>query len=362
MATTPNYVLYGTIYGRRVPIESMDRVSYSSKVGKRVDLRKQNPHTFYLRKLVGATYGPLYRGTPSPEGVAFMHNACVEADWIGFEQIALAKFIGKLRKGSASMGVTLASWRQSRDMIVDRLTKVRNVLSKAEKKLSKDRKRRKELSMQGYREARASDVLEVEFGWRPLFEDLKACLTTVCQDGIPPSWVTGVHKFVHTRSWSQGTFYRMSARESGRVTVAANVEVSNPNLWLLNRMGLINPLTVIWDLVPWSFVVNMFLNVNAMINAVTQYVGLTIKNKSVTRSSSTIATRRLQLNDPQAALGEYLDEEYYYRFRTRTVGSLPTQRWSVKVPQFNWELALIAGSLLVQQASRITKLIFKTLS
>jgi len=350
MATTKTYTTYGNVLGFSIPVEYYNNTSTSSKVGKRVNLRQSNPHDFTMRKLTRAKKGGSWTITSAPDGVQYIAQPS-QAARDKAEQTALVKFNGKLRKGSASMGVTLASWKQSQDMILSRLGKLSNVLSGAERKIKKDKTLRRKLQRKS--EAKASDVLEVEFGWLPLFEDLKACLTTVCQDGIPDSWVSGRHRYVDTES-SVGSTQSISGVYSGMCTVAANVAVTNPNLWLLNRLGLINPGVVIWDLIPWSFVVNMFVNVNSMIASVTQHVGLSITGVSTTHSFTGLYTKRVWVvGQPQ----NYHETDRYYRRRWRTVGSLPQLKWMMKVPKLSWELCLIAGSLLVQQMSRITKLI-----
>jgi len=361
MATTKEYSNVGTlVFSPNKYIEDYRNVSTSNKVGKRVRLNKAAPHEFDHRKVIGQGYRGSYNGTPEMLSV---RAATVSADSSivdKAEQIALAKFQGKLRKGDASLGVSLASWAQSRDMIISRFGKLNPLLSKTEYELRERRKRRETLKrkIRNTAELRASDVLEVEFGWLPLIADVHAALNTVCQDGIPPSWVVGRHRYV-VPILQQSSTDRFSGAAAGLVTVAAAVNISNPNLWLLNRLGLINPATVIWDLIPWSFVVNMFVNVNAMISSVTNEVGLDISERSVTRTQSIVYTQERW----DSTLGPNLGPknagwcECTRKMKSRTVGSFPSTKWSVKVPNLNWELALIASSLAVQKLRAIDRFI-----
>jgi hypothetical protein len=141
------------------------------------------------------------------------------------------------------------------------------------------------------------------------------------------------------------------------VTVASTVQITNPNLWLLNRLGLINPGTVIWDLIPWSFVVNMFVNINAILESFTDTVGLDISNQSVTKSYSALATTRAYSSEANMKLGNYASWDTYHKNRTRTTGTIPAVKWAFRVPDLNWELALIATSLVVQKMNKITRLV-----
>lgn len=341
--------------------------SWNTKSGvHKIDLRSQNPHTFRYRKALisnpvsdgggfypdcpDANFPIVYiEGNPPPQ----------YPEWLNIEQAALSKFNGRLKHGSASLGVTLAEWRASREMIVSRLGSLDQVLKVAEKRLSKKKFLRKSLSPSSL----ANKVLEVEFGWMPLLQDIQACMGSVCKEAIPPSWCVGRHSGNVSRSlsdpgskpWTPPASDQIDA--TLKVTVAASVAITNPNVWLLNRLGLINPATVLWDIVPWSFVVNMFVNVNQIIESYTAYVGLKISNQSITRSSLAV---RNSTRGPTSSDYVYQGKSSSLtteKNRLRTTGAIPVRQLSVRVPELNWELALIASSLVVQRMSRITKLI-----
>jgi len=336
--------------------------STSNKVGKRVDLTKQAPcnlkHNVERKR---QNYGK-----PGSFGIdlggAGTHTADQLVSWTDIEQTALAKFNGKLRKGSASMGVTIATWSQANEMIINRLDQVATLFGRRVKQLEKMSPKRRP----HFEQARASNVLEYEFGWKPLYDDLHAAMYSVCQDGIPPSWVVGRQKTMVNKAttrtditsitWKTDAFFG-----SMWCSVAANVGISNPNVWLLNRLGLINPLGPLWDIIPWSFLVGAFVNVNAMINSLTNEVGLTVTNKSVTKGaiiSHSIGQFRNVVSGSDAGLHGQ-ETETLIKYRNRSVGSLPKVTWQVRVPDVSFETALILSSLVVQRASKISSLLRK---
>jgi hypothetical protein len=139
-----------------------------------------------------------------------------------------------------------------------------------------------------------------------------------------------------------------------RTSYSTKVTIDNPNLWLLNRMGLINPLTVAWDLVPWSFVVNMFVNVNSLLNSVTDTVGLNVTDMSITRTCKLIHDYSLA-DKPSGTDRRRSSINVYQKRRVLGVPLKPTVE--VKIPELNWELALIASSLVIQKFKRINKII-----
>jgi hypothetical protein len=248
-------------------------------------------------------------------------------------------------------------------MIVDRVTTATKVVDRAYSRLSRDKRALRRLRNDGRQ--RAADVaLEFEFGWAPLIGDIQSALTTVCQMAVPPQWVraAGKGEISDTRIQT-GAATNPKSRESwigkANVTVAACVLIDNPNLWLLNRLGLINPGTVAWDLVPWSFVVNMFANVNQLISSVTDECGLTITSRSTTRSALITYENFLYSTDlisgtPYPGPAWSVVED---RYKVREPGSFPSVQLMLKLPKVDWELAVIASSLLLQKAKRLSNLI-----
>jgi len=347
-------------------------------VTHRPDLRVQNEHGFINSRVTSWWQKPTQPpgfgleawDPPSATSTAHFPPGFT---FTSLDNQALARFNGKLRKGSASLGVSLASWKQSREMIVNRLTTATKVVDRAYSRLSKDKlnlqRLRRRARDTGNRNASGevtlpNAALEFEFGWAPLIGDIHAVLNTACQQAVPPQWVRAAGKGDLSASRSDtGAGANPKTREtwSGRanVTVAACVLIDNPNLWMLNRLGLINPATVAWDLVPWSFVVNMFANVNQLISSFTDEVGLTITNRSTTRSALITYEKLSYSTDlisgipyPGPGWGRVED-----RYKVRTPGSFPSVSLMLKLPEVNWELAVIASSLLLQKAKRLSRLL-----
>lgn len=316
----------------------------SSKVNGRLKLTV-HPHEFARSRIT--SYGSDFNG-----------NDCGGASpsdgfpWTASHSNEVyAKFVGKLRSGSASLGVSFASWQQTATMIVDRMEKIGDFFSL--KKVSKRKSRRRPKGSDRFkRKELAGTILEGEFGWVPLLQDIHAGLVTACgEKAIPSTWVHASSRFYWSRtddsSGSQPG--RMVYRSSqGRITYSAAVAVTNPNLWLLNRLGLINPLTVAWDLVPWSFVVNMFVNVNQVLSSLSDTAGLTLSDCSQTYSSrylreETCKWKANVLNNRRSNANVVTVR------KSRVVASLPRPTLALKAPNLDWNLCVIASSLVVQK-------------
>jgi hypothetical protein len=270
---------------------------------------------------------------------------------------AYARYRGKLYKGSASLGVTAGSWKQSRDMIISRTNHARRTVDSAIGRLERNPGALKRLKKE--REPLAGQVLEVEFGWRPLFADVHAALSTVCSNSIPSEYVTGRAKrpiFVQERTSDGSTRVFVEYAGFRSCSYSVKVAIENENLWLLNRLGLINPFAVGWDLIPWSFVVNMVTNMGQLVNSVTDEVGLTCSDQVITRSLKVLREHTITGVSPT---GKYYSNKAITNIalKQRSVGVPLRPKFSFKLPDLNWELAVIATSLLVQRVKVLNKLI-----
>ena len=132
----------------------------------------------------------------------------------------------------------------------------------------------------------AGYTLEGMFGWAPLWADYQSCLETL-SDPWPPSSRVSVKKTWRVRRDTDVSILGpdqivVAWDADGHETFTARVEVTNPNLWLANKVGLVNLPGVLWDIIPWSFLVNMFTNMGSVVNQMTDLAGVTLHGTSLT--------------------------------------------------------------------------------
>lgn len=124
--------------------------------------------------------------------------------------------------------------------------------------------------------------LEYWFGWSPTLSDMHNTALALATDpvlaqvravgssrvSLPP-----ITQVVDTDG-----HYRRVCTESGFVLIkqGCTVEVENYNLFLANRLGLINPATIAWELVPFSFVIDWFVKFGDCISGFTDLAGLRV--------------------------------------------------------------------------------------
>lgn len=141
------------------------------------------------------------------------------------------------------------------------------------------------------RKAASQNFLEWEYGVKPVISDLQASMQILLSDHGRRKCVGGSREHYTDLQNSRVTApnYEFQSRRvvKGFVQMTARSEViiSNPNVYLANQLGLID-LALPWKLIPFSFVVDWFVNVEQVISSVTDWYGLTLINPHTTEFRS----------------------------------------------------------------------------
>lgn len=208
---------------------------------------------------------------------------------------AYAKLLDKLGD-RASLGVNLVEYGQATQMIAKRATQlyrftrkvVRFDIPGAAKELGMKKPPRGAVKHTRGGTKNAGNLwLEYHFGWDPLIKDIFAATerlttprTSLGYYGSASQSVDRVYANLHETYVDPngaGTIIRNLDRfHKGKVRVRTGgfVRVSNPNLNLLTDLGLTNPAVLAWEVIPFSFVVDWFVNVSQVLNSYTDMLGL----------------------------------------------------------------------------------------
>lgn len=123
--------------------------------------------------------------------------------------------------------------------------------------------------------------LEFTFGWSPFIGDIYNAID-VLQTQFPTVPVrgsaTGTEVLANTSSWG----WRRNGVRKVQARLVADMVVTNPNLLLANQLGLLNPAAVVWDIIPFSFVVDWFLPVGKFIKTFNDQAGLSLLGQCTT--------------------------------------------------------------------------------
>lgn len=283
------------------------------------------------------------------------------------------KFKGRL-SDSASLGASLAELGESVTMITTRLVQLRNFASalrkgniaQASAALGLDGKKAKASPGKTV----AANWLEFHFGWSPMMGDIHDAINVLqspvssCHPGASSQGPVEVVWYqpesiyqAPTISLNCGSSYYAWHRfekftGSRRVSMRAEVRVTNPNLWLANQLGLINPLSVAWEVVPFSFVVDWFTNVGGFLNSATDFYGLTLDKASTTYVLKGFRERKNYSSCHYWNNGYVLSENNNYEINQishmiREPGISKPGLFVRPLKVWGWQRALTASSLLI---------------
>lgn len=328
-----------------------DKVSFSSpRVNKKLKLE---PQAFSLTKNYATCTQEYWQPpqgssgfTPSGANVTNLPTFPVS-----LEQRARSRFYSRMKQGSAALGMTFATMGQTRDMIKSKSDAMTQHTIEISRDIESARRRGKLVKRNT---GLANAWLEYFYGWNPFFQDIHDGLQVVSSLTPEASWVTG-RGFTPVKSsddrTSGGTRTITTFTGNQYCAYNARVQVTNPNLWMLNRLGLINPGTIFWDLVPWSFVVNMFVNANSLINSVSDEVGVNVDKANTTRTTKVTRVVFHRSTSGSASMTSVCD----MTSKNRVLGNLPVAVvW--KKPTLNWELAVTASALLLQRVNKVNSI------
>jgi hypothetical protein len=133
------------------------------------------------------------------------------------------------------------------------------------------------------KQAIAQGWLELQYGWRPLLQDIYGSLELVQQKQARniPSRVqkSASEEDAPARSDISNGLITYITSQKRRTVVKYVLYYSTPReiLHTLSEVGITNPALVAWELLPWSFVVDWFLPVGNYISSWDAVVGLTFE-------------------------------------------------------------------------------------
>nr|WEU70935.1 MAG: maturation protein [Hangzhou fiers-like virus 4] len=122
--------------------------------------------------------------------------------------------------------------------------------------------------------------LEYWFGWAPSLNDVYNAVNLL-QQPIPAQRFKARARFNQPQQLVTSGARQEGVFEYG-CSMRATVTVSNPNLWLANQLGLVNPASTAWELIPFSWLLGWWVNVGQVLSSLTDWFGLSVRDASTT--------------------------------------------------------------------------------
>lgn len=197
----------------------------------------------------------------------------------------------RLNEHGSSFGETIATFRQTTNMVTNRVLGIAELalaLRKGDfKKIGSIIKGDVPGSLKRIPASRrlADGWLELEFGWKPLVEDVYTGLdlyrNKLKKGDLANSRANCKSGGFGPKESSNEAMTRRILNNGANTSVKLYATVSNPTVATLNDMGVINPALIGWQLLPFSFVVDWFYPVSSTLAAMTASAGYDVERACV---------------------------------------------------------------------------------
>jgi hypothetical protein len=163
-------------------------------------------------------------------------------------------------------------------------------------------------------------------------------------------------------NYSESRARRLYAEETAkhRVDLYARIDPDSSGLRTLNQLGLLNPASLAWNLVPWSFVVDWFLPIGSVLEALSAPAGLKFVGGTKSTRSSGFGRIEYQVDSLWVGAGwsnvttvttGLMDYEYQ-GYRRTALADWPLPGFYVAADPFKGDRAFKALALGILQLKR----------
>lgn len=304
-----------------------------SRDGRRVNLPYEAVHSRITSLNVAllpnkAPYGPTPDSENSYGGASEWASVAMNDRFIAAQNAAYLKMVDKVVGARSALSTTLIEGRQALDMIYNRSTQMttafRNLARGRFRAFLQDLHIKKALPKHhGMRWNNPKDAsglwLEYHFGWSPLLADISTAVG-VLQD-TPLLWR---QRFRTVGNADFDMYYRQAGR-GPRVTASGPckvrclyqlvAEIKNPNYNLAKQLGFTNPGAIIWESVPFSWLIDWFYPVGNFLASANDFYGIHLDRAFSTRYYEAKTSHRMTTGPSSTFNLEYIRVK-------RTLGTL----------------------------------------
>ena len=260
------------------------------------------------------------------------------------------KLVDYATGGGSELGTSIAEGRESYGMLRTRTDKTVKALEAIPKKVATIRRAYKTLRRGNFKKflnilgvgpkrkhrskvrAKVNETsslwLEYSFGWKPMVTDIYKSVAIVCSPVDVPSrreYATSGVRFnnVETNAYATPDYQRqMSASGIVLVRQSTTMEIMDHNLVLMNKLGLLNPASIAWELVPFSFVADWLTGIGRVIASITDLAGI------FTKDSCNTTYWRMKISGAYGRIENKLIVGWNYYQTDRVLGlAYPTATW-----------------------------------
>jgi hypothetical protein len=314
------------------------------------------PAYWAYRNGSGPFNGPRWKSSYGPTAA---NLAAVEGE-------AVNEALQRMVNQKVNLAVAWGERAQTIDMIVDRMNKFRRMFDdlkhgRVPRGSSSYAKAFAKLARKGSKDL-AGAWLEFRYGWLPLLMDVYGAveaLDALQEQGAYMMTVKAGKTVVAERSVTTGTKYNgigpgacrhlYNTQREDFAKIRLDYRIDSDYAITMKILGLDNPSVVLWELMPWSFVIDWFISVGDFLQGFSADCGLTFVGGSKTVGSKIIQTAYSVYDSGSEITDPGLLEVGYLKYtRTAYTGTpLPSLHFTPDTQ--SWKHWLDALGLLRQQ-------------
>lgn len=208
---------------------------------------------------------------------------------------AVTKAMNKIADQKVNLGENLATLNMTYKMFASKVGLLRDALVSGYRNKSLRpflRESYDALRRRGVSRSIAESYLEYIYGLKPLMSDIYELVQTMKHGSSKTLLLKGVGTAMRSRNgrthndiWSSGYATCVSkyaqCDAKAKCTLWARLDPNASQFRAMNQLGLLNPLSLAYELTPWSFVVDWFIPIGPVLSALTAPAGLIFVDGSI---------------------------------------------------------------------------------
>lgn len=218
------------------------------------------------------------------------------SDYLWMEDQAITRALLKLKNQKINLGVAFAERRETAKLFENTCESIRTRTNRYKQRYVSDWKKvlKTNLRRDG-RNARRNfpkSFLELQYGWKPLLSDLYGAAEALANRDVLgnryTAHVTGrastrsTEEYVHECAYiSPPMGFDVRVTRNVNVFVRLDYELGDIVLQTLSQLGVTNPLEILWERIPYSFVVDWLLPIGNWLSCLDAALGWDFKSGSM---------------------------------------------------------------------------------
>ncbi len=282
--------------------------------------------------------------------------------WTDERGAASTKALLSLNTGKVNLGQAIAEARESLNTVADlavplfrglldlkhgrvRAPSLRRYLRDFRKVVNEPN------GLRDFQKGVASGYLSYQYGWKPLMSDLYGAYDEYKRGTTSTLPLSAEETVVTTWEDSNDQAYWVNRSSSLKVinTCGITARIKVDNLARANALGLVNPVSLAWEVVPFSFVVDWVMPIGSTLQSITAPLGLDFVGGF--ESQTVLGTVKASRSVPAGYVGEAVGATSQVHYHDRVpLGGFPVPQFYTKSP-FSTSHTLSALALFRQLIS-----------